>query len=109
PQVTTFRTVECTALDAVRRELGVSPLPVFVRALAEVVRGHPTLNATWTDRAILVHGKVNVGVATDTDRGLVVPVVMDAASLAIGEIAAEIERLAGAARDGGVQATKARG
>ena len=109
PQVTTFRTVECTALDAVRRELGVSPLPVFVRALAEVVRDHPMLNATWTDRAILVHAKVNVGVATDTDRGLVVPVVMDAGSLAIGEIAAEIERLARAARDGSLKPTNTSG
>jgi 2-oxoisovalerate dehydrogenase E2 component (dihydrolipoyl transacylase) len=105
PQVTTFRTVECTALDAMRRELGVSPLPVFVRALAEVVKDHPMLNATWTDRAILVHGKVNVGIATDTERGLVVPVVMDAWSLGIGEIADEIERLARAARAGSIKPT----
>jgi pyruvate/2-oxoglutarate dehydrogenase complex dihydrolipoamide acyltransferase (E2) component len=109
PQVTTFRTVECTALDAVRRDIGVSPLPVFVRALAEIVRDHPMLNATWTDRAILVHGKVNVGVATDTHRGLIVPVVMDAGSLAIGEIAAEIERLARAARDGSLKPTNTSG
>jgi pyruvate dehydrogenase E2 component (dihydrolipoamide acetyltransferase) len=109
PQVTTFRAVECTALDAVRRELGVSPLPVFVRALTEIVRDHPMLNATWTDRAILVHGKVNVGVATDTDRGLIVPVVMDVGSLGIGEIAAEIERLARAAREGSLKPTNTSG
>jgi 2-oxoisovalerate dehydrogenase E2 component (dihydrolipoyl transacylase) len=109
PQVTTFRTVECTALDAMRRELGVSPLPVFVRALAEVVKDHPMLNATWTDRAILVHGKVNVGIATDTERGLVVPVVMDAWSLGIGEIADEIERLARAAREGSIKPTNTSG
>jgi len=109
PQVTTFRTVECTALDAVRRELGVSPLPVFMRALAEIAKDHPMLNATWTDQAILVHDKVNVGVATDTDRGLVVPVVMDAGSLAIREIAAAIERLARAARDGSLKPTDTSG
>jgi 2-oxoisovalerate dehydrogenase E2 component (dihydrolipoyl transacylase) len=109
PQVTTFRTVECTALDTMRRELGVSPLPVVVRALAEVVKDHPMLNATWTDRAILVHGKVNVGIATDTERGLVVPVVMDAWSLGIGEIAAEIERLARAAREGSIKPTNTSG
>jgi 2-oxoisovalerate dehydrogenase E2 component (dihydrolipoyl transacylase) len=109
PQVTTFRTVECTALDAMRRELGVSPLPVVVRALAEVVKDHPMLNATWTDRAILAHGKVNVGIATDTERGLVVPVVMDAWSLGIGEIAAEIERLARAAREGSIKPTNTSG
>jgi 2-oxoisovalerate dehydrogenase E2 component (dihydrolipoyl transacylase) len=109
PQVTTFRTVECTALDAIRRELGVSPLPVFVRALAEVLKDHPMLNATWTDRAIHVHGKVNVGIATDTERGLVVPVVMDAWSLGIGEIADEIERLARAAREGSIKPTNTSG
>jgi len=109
PQVTTFRTVECTALDAVRRKLGVSPLPVFVRALSEVVRDHPMLNATWTDEALLVHDKVNVGIATDTERGLVVPVVMDAGSLGIGEIASEIDRLARAAREGSLKPTNTSG
>jgi 2-oxoisovalerate dehydrogenase E2 component (dihydrolipoyl transacylase) len=109
PQVTTFRTVECTALDAVRRNLGVSPLPVFVRALSEVVRDHPMLNATWTDEALLVHDKVNVGIATDTERGLVVPVVMDAGSLGIGEIASEIDRLAQAAREGSLKPTNTSG
>jgi 2-oxoisovalerate dehydrogenase E2 component (dihydrolipoyl transacylase) len=109
PQVTTFRTVECTALDAVRRNLGVSPLPVFVRALSEVVRDHPMLNATWTDEALLVHDKVNVGIATDTERGLVVPVVMDAGSLGIGEIASEIDRLARAAREGSLKPTNTSG
>ena len=109
PQVTTFRTVDCTALDAVRRDLGVSPLPVFVRALAEVVKDHPMLNATWTDEALLLHHKVNVGIATDTERGLVVPVVMDAGSLGIGEIASEIDRLAGAAREGGLKPTNTSG
>jgi 2-oxoisovalerate dehydrogenase E2 component (dihydrolipoyl transacylase) len=109
PQVTTFRTVECTALDAVRRDLGVSPLPVFVRALSEVVRDHPMLNATWTDEALLVHDKVNVGIATDTERGLVVPVVMDAGSLGIGEIASEIDRLARAAREGSLKPTNTSG
>jgi 2-oxoisovalerate dehydrogenase E2 component (dihydrolipoyl transacylase) len=109
PQVTTFRTVECTAIDAVRRELGVSPLPVFVRALSEIVKDHPMLNATWTDQALLVHDKVNVGIATDTERGLVVPVVMDAGSLGIGEIASEIDRLARAARQGSLKPTDTSG
>lgn len=109
PQVTTFRTVDCTALDAVRRELGVSPLPVFVRALAEVVREHRMLNATWTDRAILVHGTADVGIATDTERGLVVPVVRDAGSMGIGEIATEIDRLAGAAREASLTPTDTSG
>ena len=98
PQVTTFRTVDCLRLDGFRRELGVSPLPVVVRALAEIRATHPMLNAEWAGDRILVHRALDVGVATDTDRGLLVPVVRDAGSRGIGDIAREIERLAEAAR-----------
>jgi 2-oxoisovalerate dehydrogenase E2 component (dihydrolipoyl transacylase) len=100
PAVTTFRTVDCTALEAFRRELQVSPLPVFVRALAEVCRSHPMLNAEWREDGIRVHARVHVGIAVDTERGLVVPAVRDVGALGIGEVAAEIGRLAAAARDG---------
>jgi pyruvate dehydrogenase E2 component (dihydrolipoamide acetyltransferase) len=98
PQVTTFREVDCTALDAVRRELGVSPLPVFVSALAEICGEHRMLNASWNGDRILVHRGVNVGIATDTERGLVVPVLKHADSKGIAEITGEIVRLADAAR-----------
>jgi pyruvate/2-oxoglutarate dehydrogenase complex dihydrolipoamide acyltransferase (E2) component len=98
PQVTTFRTVDCTALEAVRADLGVSPLPVFVRALVDVCRDHPLLNARWDGERILLFHEVRVGIATDTERGLVVPVLADAGSIGIADIAAEIARLADAAR-----------
>jgi pyruvate dehydrogenase E2 component (dihydrolipoamide acetyltransferase) len=98
PAVTTFRTVDCTALEAVRADLDVSPLPVVVRALAEVCRDHPRLNAAWDGDRILVFHEVRVGIAIDTAAGLVVPVIPDVGSLGVGEIAAEIARLAGAAR-----------
>jgi pyruvate dehydrogenase E2 component (dihydrolipoamide acetyltransferase) len=100
PQVTTFREVDCSALEAFRGELGLSPLPVVVRALAEVCREHPMLAASWDGDRILRFRRVHVGIATDTDRGLVVPVVRDADSTGIAQIAAEIERLARAARSG---------
>ncbi len=103
PQVTTFRTVDATALDAVRRGLGVSPLPIFVRALAEVCGEHPMLNTSWANDRILRHRRVNVGIATDTERGLVVPVVMDAGALGVAAIATEIDRLASAARAGSLR------
>ncbi|MCI0634999.1 MAG: 2-oxo acid dehydrogenase subunit E2 [Actinobacteria bacterium] len=98
PQVTTFRTVDCTGLDALRHELGTSPLPVFIRALAEVCTDHPWINASWGEDRIRIHHAVHVGIATDTERGLVVPVLRDAGSRSIGEIAAEVARLAEAAR-----------
>lgn len=100
PQVTTFRTLDCTALDAFRRELEVSPLPVFVAALARTCANHPLLNASWRDDGIRTFRDVGVGIATDTERGLMVPVLRDAQELGVAEIAAEIRRLAEAARGG---------
>ena len=98
PQVTTFRTVDCAALEAFRGELGVSPLPVVVAALAAIVPSHPLANAAWGGDAILLSSAVHVGLAADTDRGLVVPVLRDAGSLSISEIADAIGRLADGAR-----------
>jgi pyruvate/2-oxoglutarate dehydrogenase complex dihydrolipoamide acyltransferase (E2) component len=98
PQVTTFRTVDCSALEVHRDGLGVSPLPVFVRALAEVCREHPKLNSSWDGERILLFHEIRVGIATDTERGLMVPVLGDVGALGITQIAAEITRLAEAAR-----------
>lgn len=100
PQVTTFRTVDCTELDALRRQLDVSPLPIVVRALASICADHPLLNASWAGDSILLHRRVNVGVAIDTELGVVVPPVKDAGDLGIPAIAGEIARLASNAREG---------
>jgi 2-oxoisovalerate dehydrogenase E2 component (dihydrolipoyl transacylase) len=98
PQVTTFRTIDCSALETFREGLKVSPLPVFVKALAEVCREHPELNSSWDGERILQFHEIRVGIATDTERGLIVPVLPDVGSLGITEIAAETARLAEAAR-----------
>lgn len=100
PQVTTFRTVDCTELDAFRRELDVSPLPVFVATLALVCAGHPLLNASWQADGIHTARPVHVGIAIDTERGLMVPVLRNAHAMGISGIGAEIRRLAEAARGG---------
>jgi pyruvate dehydrogenase E2 component (dihydrolipoamide acetyltransferase) len=100
PQVTTFRTVDCTALDGFRRDLQVSPLPVVLAALCTIVLDHPLLNANWLEDMIEYREAVNVGLAVDTDRGLLVPVLQDAGRRGIAEIAGEVGRLASRARDG---------
>jgi pyruvate dehydrogenase E2 component (dihydrolipoamide acetyltransferase) len=100
PQVTTFRTVDATALEEVRAELHVSPLPVFIAALCRTIAAHPILNSTWNDDAIISDANVSVGVAVDTERGLLVPVVRDTHARGIADLASEIARLAEAARAG---------
>jgi len=104
PQVTTFRTADCTALKSFREELGVSPLPIVVAALCRVAHEHPLINARWSSDAILAANAVNAGLAIDTERGLVVAVVRHAHTLGIAEIAAESARLAEGARAGSLTA-----
>jgi 2-oxoisovalerate dehydrogenase E2 component (dihydrolipoyl transacylase) len=109
PQVTTFITLDASALLGARDAFGaggdrISPLPIVVRALAETCRTHSLLNASFSaERSeILVHRSVHVGVAADTERGLLVPVVRDAGARGVADIAGEIARLVAAARDGSI-------
>jgi pyruvate dehydrogenase E2 component (dihydrolipoamide acetyltransferase) len=100
PQVTVFRTVDCTALEARRGELGTSPLPILIVALTRTVAEHPALNARWHVGDVEERAAINLGLAVDTERGLVVAVLRDAASRGIGDLATEIKRLAEGARSG---------
>jgi pyruvate/2-oxoglutarate dehydrogenase complex dihydrolipoamide acyltransferase (E2) component len=102
PMVTTWRTLDASALEELRAELGVGPLPIVVRALAEVCNDHRSLNASYSEKLgeIWYHRLCNVGIATDTDDGLVVPVLWSARARGILEISEEIRRLAEAARGG---------
>jgi 2-oxoisovalerate dehydrogenase E2 component (dihydrolipoyl transacylase) len=108
PMVTTFRNVDATHIDALRVELSqdagrkVSPLAIVVRALAEVCGEHPKLNS-WYDadaHEIVLMGPCHVGIATDTERGLMVPVVRDAGEKGVLALADEITDLVSAARAG---------
>jgi pyruvate dehydrogenase E2 component (dihydrolipoamide acetyltransferase) len=102
PHVTTFRTVDCSALTEVRGELGVSPLPLFVKAVAETCRVHPVLHSSWHGEAGEIHvpRACHVGIAADTEKGLTVPVVHDVWGLTVAAVDAEIGRLGEAARAG---------
>jgi pyruvate/2-oxoglutarate dehydrogenase complex dihydrolipoamide acyltransferase (E2) component len=100
PQVTVFRTVDCSALEARRGELGVSPLPMVIAALTQTVGAHPAINARWTDEGVEDRSGVHVGLAVDTERGLVVTVLRDAEGRGIDDLASEIKRLADGARSG---------
>jgi pyruvate/2-oxoglutarate dehydrogenase complex dihydrolipoamide acyltransferase (E2) component len=109
PQVTTFRTLDATSLETVRAELDVSPLPVFIAALFRTITAHPILNGAWADDAIVIDPTVHAGIAVDTERGLLVPVVRDAGSRGVADLSAEIRRLADAARAGTLTPDEASG
>ncbi len=102
PQVTTFRTVDCTALEELRAERGLSPLPFLIAALASVYPAHPLINASWHDTVVRTYRHMHVGLAVDSPRGLMVPRLRDADTLGLAAIAAEVGRLAAEAREGTV-------
>ncbi len=65
----------------------------FVRAAALALVQHPMLAARWADDHLVLPDKIDVGIAVDTDAGLLVPVVQDAAVLSVAEIAVRAREL----------------
>ncbi len=103
---------ECdvTALEALRAQLNAMPgdrpkltmLPLLIAAICRTLPDYPMLNARYDDEANVVtrYGAVHLGMATQTDGGLMVPVIRDAQDKNLWQLAREIVRLAGAARSG---------
>ena len=76
-------------------------LPFVIRAVVAALKDHPYLNATLDEEAedIILKKYYNIGVATDTPEGLLVPVIKNAGDKSIFELAQEIQKLAAKARD----------
>lgn len=75
---------------------------LLVRAAAIALARHPIFNSSLDAEKmeLVMHAKANIGVATATPDGLIVPVVADAGSRSLDELAVEVDRLAAAAREG---------
>ncbi|MEJ6020151.1 2-oxoglutarate dehydrogenase, E2 component, dihydrolipoamide succinyltransferase, partial [Corynebacterium sp. H113] len=76
-------------------------LPFFAKAVVEALVAHPNVNASWNDKTkeITYHDKVNLGIAVDTERGLLSPVIHDAQDMSLPELAAAIVDIADRARN----------
>ena len=81
-----------------REGVGLSYLPFFVLAATEALKAHPKINGVLEGDQITYHGHENVGIAVDTDRGLVVPVIREAGDLNLAGIARKIADLAARTR-----------
>ncbi len=110
PHVTQFDKADVSALEELRKKHkeqvakaggNLTVTAMLVRILATAVRKFPQFNASIDiERGEIVYKKyVNVGVAVDTDRGLLVPVIRNAAEKNITQIAVELNQLAERARD----------
>jgi pyruvate dehydrogenase E2 component (dihydrolipoamide acetyltransferase) len=106
-RVTLLREVDATALIELRERFNaglhlaqVSYNDILIRICAAALREHPEANARMGDGQIEWLDQVNVGLAVDTDRGLLVPVIHSADTLTIPQIVAESTKLIEAARSG---------
>ena len=103
-QLTTVVEVDVTKIarlrDRAKREFEIregtklSFLPFFALASVEALKAHPTVNSSVEGDQIIYHGSENLGVAVDTERGLLVPVIKDAGDLNIAGLARRVADLA---------------
>lgn len=109
PHVSVFTEIDATrTMEYVKRlkaspdfaGVKVSPLLVMAKAIIWAVRRNPMVNSTFTEKEIIVHNFVNLGIAAATPRGLIVPNVKDAQDLSMLELAKAIEQLTLTAREG---------
>ncbi len=112
--------VDITELESLRLHLNsklsadessLTYLPLVLTALIRVLTDYPQCNALYdSEREVLLrHAAVHAGIATQTTEGLKVPVIRDAQSLGIWELAAEIRKVSAAARSGSAKRDELRG
>ena len=82
-----------------REGVKLSFLPFFAVAVCEALKQHPVLNSSVEGDQITYHGTEHLGIAVDTERGLLVPVIANAGDLNMGGIARKISDLAARTRD----------
>jgi 2-oxoisovalerate dehydrogenase E2 component (dihydrolipoyl transacylase) len=119
PHFTYVDEMDVTALEAARSDLNsnrgerpkLTMLPFLITAICKTIPAFPMINARFDDDGGVVtrHGAVHLGMATQTDAGLIVPVIRNAHSLNIWQLASEIMRLSAASRDGSAKSEELSG
>jgi pyruvate dehydrogenase E2 component (dihydrolipoamide acetyltransferase) len=110
PRVTNFDDADVTDLEKIRvsskedyakKGIKLTSLPFVIKAVASALKNHPTINASLDQASdqILYKEYVNIGIAVDTERGLVVPSLRGADQLSIPDIARSLASLADKVRD----------
>lgn len=110
PHVTNFDDADITVLEEMRKsipkgylgpDIKLTTMPFVMKAVAAALRQHPVLNASIDDdnEQVIYREYINLGIAVDTARGLVVPVMRGVDRMTIGQIASELAKLAAKARD----------
>ena len=113
-QLTLHASADARSLQAYRQRLKQSTAALGLQTVtvtdlvlfgvSRLLRQHPNLNALFSDNTLAQYKNVHLAVAVDTSRGLMVPVIRNAHTLSLKQIAAESKRLAAACRDGTIAA-----
>lgn len=119
PHFTYVEECDVTELERMRTQMNsarggrpkLTMLPLLIAAICKKLPEYPMINARYDDEAGVVtrHGSVHLGMATQTDNGLMVPVIKDAQAKNLWQLANEIGRLANSARDGSAKSDELSG
>ena len=102
PLVTSINAARLIELREIYKDKGikVSYDAIIAKAAGKALAEHPNINVSYAGDNMIVHSSCNVGVAVDTDKGLFVPVVRDAAARSLSEIGADLSEKVGKAKEG---------
>ena len=120
PRVTNFDDVDVTELERIRQsskadyaKLGIklTSMPLVIKSVAMALRDHPVVNASvdMENGEIIYKDYINIGIAVDTPRGLVVPVIRNTERLSIPDIARQLTSIAEKARNNDFRIDQLRG
>lgn len=120
PRVTQFDEADFTRLNELRKKFGpkyekrgakLTVTPLVLKAVAGTLKKHPRFNASLDEATneIVVKEYIHIGIAVDTEQGLIVPVLRDVDKKSVLELAKELEQLAAKARDRKVAADELKG
>jgi pyruvate dehydrogenase E2 component (dihydrolipoamide acetyltransferase) len=95
PQFQLETEVDCTRLIEYRKNVGFKPTftTILAKLVADTLLNYPNLNSSWGGDCIVMHDEVNIGIAVDTKRGLLVPVIQNAAKKTLLEIHKAMEEI----------------
>ena len=100
PHVTHFDEINMSNINRVRKKINANPLTFMVKALSEALKEFPIFNSSLVeDDHLVIKEYINVGIAVDTEDGLVVPVIQNADKLSVEEISLQIKELAEKSRN----------
>ena len=100
PHVTHFDEINMSKINRAKEKNNANPLAFMIRALSETLKEFPIFNSSLIENdQIVLKEYINIGIAVDTEEGLVVPVIQDADKLSLEEISAKVKELAEKARN----------